>query len=233
MSLQMIYPDALGRWPLGGTSAEKPLGIGVDFELISVSGALVSQGTITSSLGALAEAWAAVLEQTHSGIRDVHGPSAGKQRAPSNSALMELRRLSGLTWERLGELFGVSRRSLHFWASGKPQNSAHEERLQRLLATLRRVDRGSARENRGALFEAQADGFIPFDLLVREQYQEVVDRLGPRAPRARAARMPLDREATAARMPPKPGELVGAMQDTVHREVGKNRAARARRAKSR
>jgi DNA-binding transcriptional regulator YiaG len=233
MSLQVTYPDALGRWPLGETSAEKPPRMSVDFELISVSGALVSQGTITSSLGALAEAWATVLEQTHSGMRDVHAASAGEQRASSRSALMELRRLSDLTWERLGELFGVSRRSLHFWASGKPQNSANEERLQRLLATLRRVDRGSARENRGALFEAQADGVIPFDLLVREHYQEVLDRLGPRAPRARAARRPLDREAVAARMLPKPEELVGAMQDTVHREVGKNRAARARRAKSR
>ena len=40
--------------------------------------------------------------------------------APSGAAIGELRRLSGLTWDQLARLFNLSRRSLHFWASGKP-----------------------------------------------------------------------------------------------------------------
>ena len=37
---------------------------------------------------------------------------------PAGTAIGELRRLSGLTWDQLARLFNVSRRSLHFWASG-------------------------------------------------------------------------------------------------------------------
>ena len=33
-------------------------------------------------------------------------------------ATSELRRISGLTWKQLGELFNVSRRNIHFWANG-------------------------------------------------------------------------------------------------------------------
>ena len=34
-------------------------------------------------------------------------------------AIMEIRRRSGLTWQELGDLFDVSRRSIHHWANGK------------------------------------------------------------------------------------------------------------------
>lgn len=234
MSLQVTISGSQNPWPFGTTLAEPSVEACVRGDVISISGALGSQGTATSSLSAVGEEWGTAVAQTHSGIQVLYdAPSIEVQRMSSGSALMELRRLSGLTWERLAELFGVSRRSLHFWASGKPQNSANEERLQRLLATLRKVDRGSARENRAALFEAQADGAMLFDLLVHEQYEKVVDRLGNRPRRVGAARKPLSAEAAAARMPPNPEELVGAMHDSVHREVGKARVARARRTKRR
>jgi transcriptional regulator with XRE-family HTH domain len=121
------------------------------------------------------------LEQPHSGIR-LHciAPYAAERTSSIGSALLELRRLSGITWEQLPELFGVSRRSLHFWASGKPQNSSNERRVQQLLATPQQIDRGNARENRVALFAVQSDGVIPFNLLREERYDDVIARLGRR-----------------------------------------------------
>ena len=36
---------------------------------------------------------------------------------------------SGLTWDQLRRLFGVSRRALHMWAGGAQMNSRNQERL--------------------------------------------------------------------------------------------------------
>jgi DNA-binding transcriptional regulator YiaG len=62
----------------------------------------------------------------------------------TQKSINELRRLSGLTWEQLTRLFGVSRRSLHFWASGQPLSRAKEEQLNRLLGAIQFIDRGNA-----------------------------------------------------------------------------------------
>ena len=62
-------------------------------------------------------------------------------RRQTRAAVSEFRRLAGLTWEQLARVFGVARRSLHFWASGPPINAGNEEHLRRLLAVLRQADR--------------------------------------------------------------------------------------------
>jgi len=146
------------------------------------------------------------------------------------SALMELRRYTGLTWDQLAKLFGVDRRSLHFWASGRPLSPANEERLRRTLATIHTVDRGSAGENRALLFQ-ERKGEIPFDLLAAGRYEEVVTLVGEGSGRRTLKLSPLSPEAQAARAPRPPEELVGALHDPVHREVGKARAARTVKAR--
>lgn len=57
--------------------------------------------------------------------------------APVPSVLLRrLRDDSGLTWEQLAKLFGVSRRALHLWANGGRLNTAHEEQLHRLIGVI-------------------------------------------------------------------------------------------------
>lgn len=146
------------------------------------------------------------------------------------TALGELRRLSGLTWDQLSRVFGVSRRSLHFWASGKAMAATNEEHLQRLLVVARRIDRGSSSANRAALFAAREDGSIPFDLLTAGEYERVIALLGA-GEVGRAAPPKLSTQAQTARAPSAPDELVGALQDRVHREGGKTRVARSVRAR--
>jgi DNA-binding transcriptional regulator YiaG len=161
-------------------------------------------------------------EQTSAGAPVLPSEHAGR-------AIGELRRLTGFTWEKLARLFNVSRRSLHFWASGKAMTPSNEEHLLRLLAVVRKVDRGSASTTRAALLAPRGDGSIPFDLLAAGDYEGVLSSLG--AGRARAPRpAKQSAEASAVRAPRPPEELVGALQDRVHPASGRLLAAKAVRA---
>ncbi len=160
--------------------------------------------------------------QTNSGIWEQTSQS-------SSSAIMELRRLSGLTWGLLARLFRVTPRSLHFWASGKPLTSANEEHLHRLLATIRRLDRGRAQENRTLLLSTLPDGSIPYNLLVNGKYDQVLSLLGPGQARYKPA--PLSAAARAVRTPPPPETLMAIGHEPVHQEVGKTRVPRVFRVK--
>jgi hypothetical protein len=151
----------------------------------------------------------------------------GSRQAGAGGAIGELRRLSGLTWDQLGRLLGVSRRSLHFWAAGKAMTPANEEHLHRVLAAIRKIDRGTAAANRAALLAASKDGEIPLDLLAAGQYDRVVAVVGAGGAPERPALKPLSQAAWDSRKPPPPEELVNALQDSVHREIGRPRAARS------
>jgi DNA-binding transcriptional regulator YiaG len=184
-------------------------------------------GVMLSGLGTSAQALPAdvmlraprPVEQTTAGASVVIVDRGG-------AAIAELRRLSGFTWDQLARLFDVSRRSLHFWASGKEMTSSNEEHLQRLLAVVRKIDRGSASANRTALLSAREDGSMPFDLLAAQQYERVLALLGPGGARPVQAQR-LSAEAMAARAPRPPEELVGALQDRVHPASGRLLATKA------
>ena len=140
-------------------------------------------------------------------------------------AISELRRTSALTWEQLGQLFGVSRRSVHFWASGRPMNAAHEQRLFEILDIVRQADHGDARRNRADLLAVSA-GKAPFDLLVAGTFKAARARLGRGKADRRVELGELDAHARAERTPPPPEGLIDAMNDQVHRDAGRGRAAR-------
>jgi transcriptional regulator with XRE-family HTH domain len=144
---------------------------------------------------------------------------------PGGKAIGELRRLSGLTWNQLARLFSVSRRSLHFWASGKAMTPSNEEHLQRVLAVLLKVDRGIASANRTALLTVGEGGAIPFDLLVKGDYERALSILGSSAQR-RVAAPKAALEARVARVPAPPENLVDALQDRVHPASGRLLAAK-------
>ena len=143
----------------------------------------------------------------------------------TSDAIAELRRTSGLTWDQLGRLFGVSRRSVHFWASGKPMNAANEQHLLQVLDVVRRADRGDARSNRAVLFEVSENG-TPFDLLASKRFDEAGALLGRGPGRRRLTLRPLDAKAAAERAPLPPEALIDAMNDRIHRDVGRVRLAR-------
>ncbi|RUT03419.1 hypothetical protein DSM106972_050580 [Dulcicalothrix desertica PCC 7102] len=145
----------------------------------------------------------------------------------TRKALNELRRLSGLTWEQLAKLFNVSRRSLHFWASGQPLSHFNEENLNRLLGTIQYIDRGSASLNRSLLLKPDNNGKPLFDLLMLGKYEEVKQILGRGNAPNKPKLLPLSQEARLSRAPQKPEDLVDALQDKVELEVKRSRPVKA------
>ncbi len=138
------------------------------------------------------------------------------------TSVTEIRRLSGLTWEELADLMDVSPRSLHHWVSGKPASAEHQMRLQRLLGTLRRLDRGDSSQNRTLLLTPDHTGRLLLDLLKTERYGAAVALAGQRVSRQIFARTELSATARASRTPPAPADLVQAKQDrprSSHRAV--------------
>ena len=89
------------------------------------------------------------------------------ERSASTSVEMVqvLRKESGLTWDQLARLFGVSRRAVHLWASGGRMNAANQELLTTLLIAVRALAGSSPDERRAELLAPQPDGRSKFDEL--------------------------------------------------------------------
>lgn len=193
-----------------------------------LTGALALFGTSATPASAVAAQVRSAMQRTNSGGKTVHSNenslSGDSDEDPTltSSALMELRRISGLTWDQLARLFDVDRRSLHFWASGKAMNAQNEERLRRTLDAVKVVFLGSAGETRAMLFSG-TEGETAFDLLAAGAYRDVVERFGRFAAPTRPELPPLSAEARLARTPRPPEELIDALQDRVHVSKGAGR----------
>lgn len=191
-----------------------------------VSGSLAVAGTSSTEPD---RSWADLyVPQLDATAASAGAPAAGyraRRSETSDQAVARLRRIAGLTWDQLGELFEVSRRSVHFWASGKPLNAANEARLMRVLAVIQYVDRGDPELTRRVLFEP-VGGRVPFDLLATQKFEEARHILGegPRHP----ALAPTDLSAAAkeARRPLRPEELADARHEPAHRDQQGGRTAR-------
>lgn len=181
---------------------------------------LVSIDTSTTSgVFNAASYWAFPAGQTTSGA------PAPLVVAPAGATIAELRRLSGLTWEQLAHLFNVSRRSVHFWASGKAMALCNETHLCRLLTVVRKVDMGSAKANRTVLLGASG-GISPLDLLAAREYERVLSLLGS-GDGYRASPPKISKDARTLRALQPPEELVGALQNRIHHDEGAVRAAKS------
>jgi DNA-binding transcriptional regulator YiaG len=142
-------------------------------------------------------------------------PYSSLQRAISpRRALHELRRLSGLTWNQLAELFGVSRRAVHFWASGQSLTEKHQKQLFELLKLIGDIDRGSARANRSALLNAVDDSVsTPFEQMIKGDYRGVKHSLGLSTHKRPVSYSPTP-EQIAAKQPASPFGPDGGLDDT-------------------
>lgn len=133
----------------------------------------------------------------------------------TRKAINELRKLSGLTWDQLAKIFNVSRRSVHFWASGQQLSSFNEENLNRLLGTIRYIDRGRADINRSLLMSPGSDGKPLLDLLTTGKYEEVKQILGAGNAPQKPKLVSLSEDTRVSRMPPNPADLVDALQEPI------------------
>lgn len=141
--------------------------------------------------------------------------------------ISQLRMFTGLTWEQLADLFGTSRRALHFWASGAEMANENYDHLCRLMATMKKIDRRSAAANRQALHDTTNEGPTAFDLLKRKDYDAALRLLGGGVGRPSVTLAPLSAATVEARKPARPEDLVGALQDSVHKDSGRGRIAKS------
>ena len=148
--------------------------------------------------------------------RTAAGPNGQIEHAPAEStaeAIMEIRRRSGLTWEELGDLFDVSRRSVHHWANGKSVTASHDRTIRRMLAAVRHLDQGDQVGTRALLLAVdQATGVSTLDLMKDGRFDEAMGRVAG-APAPGPHHTPLSRDAQDARRPRAPALLLGAEQE--------------------
>ncbi|WP_437723618.1 hypothetical protein [Sorangium sp. So ce861] len=216
MLLEDVRRDATRALPVGTMSTRRAQ----VFLVVVAAGALAPSGTTNATVGQRSPGWERE-PWTRSGFTpDDHGSEVAEEE--QGGLVMELRRRTGLTWEKLGELFGVDRRSVHFWASGRPMNAGNRAKLGRILALVRRLPEDS-HAVRAWLLSPDANARLPFDLLRDGRYDDLALPVTP-------ATKPFERpkvahEVLRARAPRPPEDLVGALHDSVHRESSKLRAA--------
>ncbi len=112
----------------------------------------------------------------------------------SSTVVRKLHDESGLTWEQLGRLFGVSRRAVHLWANGGRMNAGNAETLSDLVSIVRALPATSTNARRNSLLTPGSDG------------ASIVDRF-------RARHTPGSGQVTGTTYTP--DQLLGARHDDV------------------
>jgi len=205
-----------------GTSAGGSMPIAGSVARVGAIGVfLMTGGLSASATGSSYESYAPF-------ERTVAGPYGEIDPAPTGTiaeAVLEIRRRSGLTWEELGDLFEVSRRSVHHWANGKTVSAQHELTIRRVLATMHHLDQGNAADTRALLLTIDAEGVSAIDFMKAGLFEKALGRAEAR-PVVVQRRVPLSQAAQEARRPLAPPLLLGADQKRPEIKA-KTRIARA------
>ena len=97
------------------------------------------------------------------------------QASPAQTSAAIVRTLhveSGLTWEQLGRLLGVSRRAVHLWAAGGRVNSRHLELLSQLRSIIDDLRAENASQRRMLIFQTRRAEPSIFDAFLRQHTHE-------------------------------------------------------------
>ena len=99
-----------------------------------------------------------------------------KPQPPSTAeSVRRLHADSGLTWEQLARLFGVSRRAVHHWASGGRMNALNEEQLSEMHDIISRLPSGNPAERRSLILATPPEGPSIFEKLKsRQPHSEIL-----------------------------------------------------------
>ena len=138
-------------------------------------------------------------------------------------AIFEMRRISGLTWDELASLFGVTRRAIHHWANGNSLKPDNIRQVHDALRVLRTIARTSAEQTRALLLAPLAAGRTALQFLQARDYEGVVGLLGVGD---RAAVLPSAR-ITRPSEQPHPTAFLGALQDRPVKPATSSRIAKS------
>lgn len=97
----------------------------------------------------------------------------GRESRGDREEVAWIKEHSGLTWDQLGKVFGVSRRAVHMWANGGRLNESNALRLRAFSAVISREESrlvGSTPERvRARLLQIESDGLSIVDRLRNER----------------------------------------------------------------
>lgn len=82
---------------------------------------------------------------------------------PDRDEVLWVKEHSGLTWDQLGKVFGVSRRAVHLWANGGRMNESNSRTLRDFAAEVRRLLQDAPDSTRAALLARTAEGASTVD----------------------------------------------------------------------
>lgn len=102
-------------------------------------------------------AWIAFSDEVRqAGLGTATGKFTEKAKPTSDlsSVVAALKAESGLTADQLGRLLGVSRRSIHNWATGSAIASSHEERVRELDSFISSLPAYTPEERRSLLLDS-------------------------------------------------------------------------------
>lgn len=96
----------------------------------------------------------------------------------SYANVCELRKLTGFSWERLGQLLNVDRRTIYNWLKSSEIRDANRIHIAQCLSVLRFADRGSASANRAMLDSVFENGLPVFSHIRNRRYEDARRLLG-------------------------------------------------------
>lgn len=84
-------------------------------------------------------------------------------------SVRSLRDRSGLTWDELAYVFGVSRRTLYNWSTGGKVSAPHAQAIAAVVRTVHQMDTGSPQLTRSRLLAPSEDGTTIYTRLAQQQ----------------------------------------------------------------
>lgn len=115
----------------------------------------------------------------------VHQPQprgAVEETLSPAASVLAVHNESGLTWDQVARLMGVSRRAIHHWAAGGSLNAGNEERLTHVLTVIRSLTGTTSRERRRELLAAREGSSSRFDELLRSLSHAKPIQVAPYSP---------------------------------------------------
>lgn len=159
-------------------------------------------------------AWLSHWEEWWPSVTSCRRGVGGEAAVTSDTAswIRDIRSISGLTWDQLSRVFGVSRRSVHLWAQGGRPAAENAERIGRVRAFMNRFNAGDRQATLNWLLTVTHGDKSPLDLLVEQRESEL--RTSPGVSRSRPP--VLSREEHELRQGFSPLELLDARHDEPH-----------------
>lgn len=95
---------------------------------------------------------------------------SGSSDLKFSKQICDLKQSTGLTWEQIAQLFGVTRRAVHFWVEGGNLSPVSESRLRNIRQLITSMGTTGPIDTRAALFRVDSKGISLYAFMVAEVY---------------------------------------------------------------